>query len=336
MRLLLIITLALGAAWSGYWVVGSTAARAGFVAWFDTRRADGWVAEYGDLALRGFPNRFDTGFSDIALADPATGLAWEAPYFQLMALSYRPNHVIAVWPGAQVVATPLQTFDIASGDMRASLVLTPDTGLAVERATWTAADLVVTPRDKATGAVALASATLAAERETAVAKTRYHLGLAATGVTPPGDFLARVDPAGALPRALDTLRADLRVTFDAPWDRRAIEQARPQPRQIDLTLAEARWGALSLKAAGVLEIDAAGQPSGEITVKAENWREILELARASGALPDGVAGPLRDGLSLLAGLAGNPKTLDVPLVFSGGRIWLGPVPIAATPVLRLR
>jgi hypothetical protein len=335
MRILLGITALLGALWSGYWFLGASAAQSGMENWFEARRAEGWMAEYDDLALRGFPNRFDAGFTEISLADPGTGLAWQAPFFQLLALSYKPNHVIAVWPDQQILATPLQTFDITSTDMRASAVLAAGTGLTLDRATWTATDLTVAPRDIA-GPFSVDSITLAAQQMATVATTRYHLGLSADGLTPSGDFLTQVGAGDALPRALETLRADLEVSFDVPWDRNAIEVARPQPRQIDVKLAEARWGHLSLKAAGRLDVDEAGVPSGEITIKAENWREILDMARASGALPDAVAGPLRDGLSMLAGLAGNPQTLDVPLTLSGGRVWLGPVPVAQAPVIRIR
>ena len=102
MRVLLGVTALLGALWAGYWVVGSSAAQSGMADWFDERRAEGWVAEYDDLAVRGFPNRFDAGFTEISLADPGTGLAWQAPFFQLLALSYKPNHVIAVWPDEQI------------------------------------------------------------------------------------------------------------------------------------------------------------------------------------------------------------------------------------------
>ena len=58
-------------------------------------------------------------------------------------------------------------------------------------------------------------------------------------------------------------------------------------------------------------------------VKAENWREILELAVASGAVPEGLAGTLEDALGLLAGLSGSSKTLDIPLDFRNGRMLLG-------------
>ena len=75
---------------------------------------------------------------------------------------------------------------------------------------------------------------------------------------------------------------------------------------------------------------------GQITIKAKNWRDILKLAVASGAIPESMSGTLEDALGLIAGLAGNPKTLDIPLDFRNGRMLLGPVPIGPAPVLVIR
>lgn len=335
MRFLLILIVAAAALWSGYWFVASSGVKSGFEHWFEARRADGWAADYGELSVGGFPNRIDTSFTALELADPETGLAWEAPFFQVLALSYRPNHVIAIWPHDQRIATPYEKFALGSADMRASLVLELDTDLTLARTTLTAEELVIAPVGgrETTGITAL---TLAAERVPADDAPSYRLGLSADGFAPSLPWRVSVDPAGSLPDTLDALQADLTVTFDRPWDRHAIEDARPQPRRIRLRLAEARWGQLHLQAAGEVAVDAAGLPEGSLTVKARNWREILQLAVNSGALPEGLAGSLEDGLSLVAQMAGNPKTLDIPLDFKRGRVFLGPVPLGDAPVLRLR
>ena len=99
MRALIGVVVVLVTLWSGYWFVGSRGVEAGLAAWIDARRAEGWVAEYSDISTIGYPNRFDTTISDLALADPATGLAWNMPFFQILTLSYTPNHIIAVFPG---------------------------------------------------------------------------------------------------------------------------------------------------------------------------------------------------------------------------------------------
>ncbi len=334
MRILLalIVTAAIG--WSGYWLVGSSARTEAFSDWFEARRAEGWVAEVSDLSTRGFPNRFDTTFTDLMLADPGTGLAWEAPFFQLFALSYQPDHNIAIWPNQQLLATPLRKFRLSSEDMRASIVTAGAPSLPLERATLTAELLSILPdgRDQPT---LIAALRLAAEREPTKTET-YRLGLSADGVQPALNWRVRIDPSDTLPDALEALNIDMTVAFDKPWDRTAIETARPQPRQIRLKLAEARWGRLELLAAGEISVDVAGLPTGEIVIKARNWRDILKMAVASGFLPQGFADTLEDGLSLVSQMAGNPRTLDIPLNFRNGRVRLGPVPIGPAPVLKLR
>ncbi|MRU15031.1 DUF2125 domain-containing protein [Roseovarius sp. A21] len=335
MRLLLALLIAVVALWSGYWYIGSSGVQSGFAAWFGERRTEGWMAEYSDLTVQGFPSRFDTVIENLALADPDTGLAWEAPRFQINALSYNPGHVIAVWPDQQLIATPVEKYEVKSRDMRASVVVGASTRLPLKRSTLTAEALEVTPagRDEPTRIEALS---LAVETVPVRTDPTYRFGLRADGVAPSVPVRAQLDPRGSLPEALEALQADMVVEFDKPWDRGAIEEARPQPRRINVKLAQARWGRLELQAAGEVTVDARGVPTGEITVKARNWREILELAVTAGAIPEGFAGTLEDGLSLLSQMAGNPKTLDIPLGFRSGRVMLGPVPIGPSPVIRLR
>ncbi len=333
-RILLTLTLLGAALWSGYWFFGQQGVTTGFSTWFEDRRDEGWAAEFGTLETQGFPNRFDTSFTDLVLADPDSGLAWEAPFFQLLALSYRPNHVIAVWPEDQLFATPDEKYRLQSKNMRASVVTDADIMLPLDRLTLTADTIVVTP-ESAEEPTTVEALRLAAERAPAGVAT-YRLGLAADGLSPPLEWRVRLDPSGRLPEALDALNADITVTFDKAWDRSAIEDARPQPKRIKVKLAEARWGRLELQTAGEVDVDASGYPVGEIVVKARNWRDILQMAVASGTLKPGFAKTLESGLSLISQMAGNPETLDIPLNFAGGNVRLGPVPLGPAPVLRLR
>jgi len=288
---------------------------------------------YGTLDVQGFPNRFDVVFQDLMLADPATGLAWGAPRFQIDALSYRPSHVIAVWPDTQRIATPQEKFQIESRDMRASLVMAPDTALAPRRMTLTADYLRVIPEARPEETTALSTLSLAAERQEG---TTYRLGLRAEGLTLASRARARLDPDTRLPDRISGFTADVTATFDKPWDRTAIERARPQPTHLRVRLAEGRWGDLHLQAAGEVNVTPEGWPEGEITLKARNWREIVTILRSAGALPESMARSIEQGLGMMARLAGNPDTLDIPLGFGSGRMWLGPVPLGPAPRLRLR
>lgn len=329
---MLIAILLLAGAWSGWWVYGANQRGEATRDWFDARRADGWVAEYDEVSVAGFPNRFDTNIDGIELADPDAGWVWSAPFLQLLSLSYRTDHLIVIWPETQRIGTPRGDLSIGASTMRASLV-TDGEARALERATLQAEALTLLPEGGETWDAA--GLTIAIERQGA-SKARYRLGLTADGVAPALPERVREAPDDILPRRIEVLRADLGVTFDRPLDRDALEGDRPRLQTIDLALAEAQWGALQLQAAGELEIDTEGRPEGRLTIKARNWRDILELARRSGALPPRLVDPVGDALGFLSGLSGNRATLDIPLDFRRGTVFLGPVPVAQAPRLTPR
>ncbi|WP_412565177.1 DUF2125 domain-containing protein [Thalassobius sp. MITS945101] len=331
MKRLLIAVIAAATLWAAYWGVGAFGVKSAFTRWFDDRRSAGWVAETSDLSVAGFPNRFDTTMTDLILADPASGWAWEAPFFQIFALSYRPNHVIAVWPEKQLIATPLAKYEVSSARMQASIV-TEGTDLALARSNLAADTLQITgPSGDGTNMTALRVGLLR-EGES----NRYRFALTADDLTPARAFRALVDQEGTLPRTLSAFSADITMGFDAPWDRHALEQARPQPTALGVKLVEAKWGELELALAGDLEINAEGWANGKLTVKARNWREIVEMSVAAGVLRKGLAETLTGGLQMVAGMSGNPNTLDLPLTFYGETLYFGPIPLGPAPNFGLR
>jgi hypothetical protein len=112
--------------------------------------------------------------------------------------------------------------------------------------------------------------------------------------------------------------------------------ARPQVEAIRIGDLRATWGNLDLRAAGEVTVDAEGVPTGEIVVKATNWREMLTIAEATGVVPSGLVPTIERGLSLLARLSGPPETLDAPLSFRNGLVTFGPVPLGPAPRIVLR
>jgi hypothetical protein len=333
MKRLLFVIVLLACIWAGFWLSASTGLKSAFETWFEDRRAQGWVAEYSDLSVKGFPNRVDTHFSDLQLADPRTGWAWEAPFFQLLALSYRPNHVIAVWPNEQLLATPTQKIDITSNSLKASVVLAAGTRLPLTRANLVAETLTLQTRDQqATTMTALR----AAIQQDEGAPQTYRFAVEAEDFAPPMSVRGLIGASDALPRTFSALRAQFRVGFDAPWDLDAIERQRPQPTHLDLTLAEARWGNLEIWLAGQADVDESGTMTGKFTIKLRNWRDILRMAVNSGQIPQGLGDQMEKGLGLLSQMAGNPNTLDVPLDLRRGIAFLGPIPVGSVPPLVLR
>lgn len=341
MQRVLGLVLVVALAWSGWWAFGAWGARAGFAGWFEARRSAGWVADYADLAVAGYPNRFDVTLTQPRLADPASGWSWEAPFFQVLALSYQPTHVIAVWPNDHLLAAPDAKLRILSAKTQASMVLRPGTALELDRMTLIADTLTLRQQGGAadgeeTSMTALRGAIERQEADGGAQDARYRLGLSAQDLSLPPGLRRLIGAADSLPQRLSALRIDMVAGFDRPWDRSAVERARPQPTLIDLTLAEARWGDLDLALAGKVTVDAAGRPEGRMVIKARNWQEMVAMAQSAGALSPRVADQITGVLGMLARASGNPATLDLPLVFANGLMFVGPIPVGAAPLIRLR
>ncbi|MDJ0823887.1 MAG: DUF2125 domain-containing protein [Rhodobacter sp.] len=333
MRILVVIVVIAAAGWSGFWWVGAQRVDAGLRDWLEARADAGWVADYGAVTTEGFPNRFDTTITALELADPATGVAWSTPFLQLKRLSYQPNHVIATWPETQTLASPYQRLTLGTGRMQASFVFVPGTPQQLDRASFVLDALQVTSTK---GWSATIDELRFATRSTAARANSHDIGFEAKALRPEGVFLAELAEAGFVPGTFERLKIDATLGFDAPWDRTAIETARPAITDIELNLLQANWGKLELWMAGDLTVDAAGVASGQITVKAKNWREMLQLAVSAGWVPGNFAPTLETGLELLAALSGSPKTLDAPLTIRNGTVSFGPVTLGQAPKLRLR
>ncbi len=333
MRILLAVTILAALGWSGYWLVGARMAENGAERWFAERADEGWVVDHGEITVRGFPNRFDLTIRDVDLADPETGVAWRAPFFQVFALSYRPGHVIAVWPETQTIATPNQKITVTSGDMRASAVVT-GRARVLDRATLTFDAVGLSSTADWQGSMARGQLAI---RRTPAAEASYDIALSAQDVTVPSRVAALLGERGLVSEVAEGAEIEATIAFDRVWDRRAIEERRPQPRRIDIDLARAQWGELDLRLAGEIDVSATGTADGEVTVKATNWREIVTLAEAAGAWPESATPMIERGLETLAGLSGNPRTIDVPLSIDQGRVSLGGiVPLGRAPLFRLR
>ncbi len=333
MRKLLVFVVILALGFAGYWFAGARAIEAGLRGWFGARAAEGWVAEYGTLRTGGFPGRFETVLGDVTLADPETGVAWSADRFTILARSARPNRITAIWPEDQTIASPYERVAIGAQRFDASIEFVPGTSLEVRSVEADLAALTLASTSGwstrlETGQVSA----LAAEED----ERTYEIRFEASDVTPPSGLRRELDPARLLPEVIAGVTSRAVVSFDAPWDRFALEDARPRITSLDLEDLRAQWGELELRAAGQLTVRADGVPDGRITVKATNWREILGLARNAGLLPEPLIPTIERALEVLASLSGPPDTLDAPLTFSNGLVSFGPIPLGPAPRLLIR
>jgi hypothetical protein len=333
MRRLLVLLTVIAAVFTGYWFTVARGVEGGLRSWFAARASEGWVAEYAGLSTSGFPARFDTVLTDVTLADPRTGVAWTAPRFAIEAAAFKPHRITARWPAEQSVASPWERITVTSERFDAGIAFVPGTRLEVSaiEANLAGVGLASTLGWNASFAVGGLSATAIDGRENA-----YDLRFEATGVSLPAEVRRSLDPARLLPEVMEGMVADAQVSFDAPWDRFAIEQARPQITALDLSELRAQWGGIEVRAAGAVTVDASGVPEGRITVKVVNWRDLLQVARNAGLLPEPLMPTIERAFGILAGLSGPPDTLDAPLTFANGIVSFGPLPLGPAPRIVIR
>ena len=321
--------------WCGWWFIGSSAQKSAWTSWFEERNQAGWVAENSGISVKGFPNRFDTTISDFELADTQSGWAWSAPFFQILMLSYQPNHVIAVWPNSHKISTPEGTVAITSEKMRGSVKFVPNTDLTFD---GTQIEMQKVGLKGPLWEINLENANLATRRVEAgdAPDFAHQIGFNANKLNLSEVLKQSLDPADLLPAAIDKAHLDITVAFDAPWDRFSIDGPKPQPTAISVKDVNVIWGKLKFSANGQLRVDGRGNPEGDINLKAENWQDLVNLAASSGLISQDIAATITSGLRLMAALSGDSKTLSVPLNMSGGVMRLGPIRIGQAPNLTIK
>ena len=326
MRRLIVLIVAAAALWGGYWVVASRGLEAGLRNWLATPQV-GWAAEYADMNVRGFPNRLDTVI-DNPVVTTDTGITWRAPFFQAMALSYKPNHVILVWPNQQTIETPFGTASVTTGDMRGSIVFGANTDLTLDHSNFVIEGLRAA---MASGGELTAKNALFATRLAPVRTNVHEIGLDASEITPPADMLAQLGLGRAAPAVIEQVKLDAALGFDRPLDRFALEGTPAQINRIELKHARVQWGDMALRAHGDLDVDSAGTLDGSITLGITNWRNVLRLAVNAGLIPKQQAKQIERGFALLSA---NGDALELPLYMRGGVMSLGPIPLGPAPRLR--
>lgn len=315
MRTLFFVVVALATLYGGYWFVGSTQVEARAEAALADLRAQGWTVDYESLDTAGFPSRFDTTLSDFVIASPDGRFAWAAPFVQVLALSYRPNRVIAVWPPEQQITVAGQPIEVSAQGLRASATAGVSSDLPLDHATLESGVSAV--QAEAGWGFGL-DRLIAAIRRAGPAPNAYDLFLEASGLRP-----------ATVSADLGLLRLDAQVTLDAPLDRRL----QGSPRLLALAIREARLaqGEVTLTARGELAPDARGFLAGTVTLTAENWRGLLDLLEAGGLLVYDQAPLLAQALEELA--QGSDR-IEVPVTFRDGQVEaLGIVLLQAPQVL---
>lgn len=325
MRALLWTTALAAGLYGGYWFVGSHYALQGAEQALAQLKADG-RADYASVALHGFPSRFDLTIDAPRLMSADGSLHWQAPFLQLLALSYRPNRLIAVWPNDQTLTVGPEVLSLHTTDLRANLNLTASTALALDSTTLAGQGPVLT-REQG-GAIAADSVLLATRAAGSAAV--HEVALVITGLSVDALLRQKIDPAGSLPPAADDARLGAVLSFDRPLDR-SLAKTPARLMAIHQITGHFGWGPVQIDLKGDIEIDAKRNAVGRVILSAHHWRETLALAVRAGVIAADSAPRVEALLGSLAAQSGEADLLKLPLSLSDGLVRFGPLPLLPLP-----
>lgn len=328
------LLVVLSALWSGWWFVGSHLQATALERWLDERRAAGWVAEAGSIRTAGFPNRFDTRVEGLHLANTRAGWAWESPFIDILMMAWEPHAAILALPPGQMIAVPGGRARLDATPLRASVRLGPAASLPLVALSAEAGTVRLTAENGWQGGADSLSLHLRRLDQSTNPGHAYAAYAEASAVQLPQPLRDLVDPLGVLAPVADSLVFDARASLDGPLDRRTVEGEAPGIHHLQLERVALRWGSLALEAAGTLRADSAGLAEGRLTLRAENWRELLAAFVRGGLIGRGTADALELALGFLERPGPAGGMIEVPVSFANGRTGIGPLTIGVAPRLR--
>lgn len=316
MRFLLWLVVIGSVLWGGYWVVGSQLVEKKSIAAIEQANQSGFEIDYSSLNTTGFPNRFDTTIEDIDLLAPAN-IRWVAPFFQVFALSYKPYHLIGVWPHEQSITINDRQLDLISADLRASLVVAPNTSIELNRFQLSGTDLSL----QEAGGAPISVTDLSIATRQGSEEFSHDLSISANEVTLPTLIGSH---------EVDNIMLDANLIFDGPIGN---TERSPSLMGISLKSASITQNASQALISGDLTFDTAGYASGSLTLTANNWENGFQTLQNLQVIPTDYAGSLHSVLTALANANGDPANISAPLTVKRGTIMLGFLPLGVIPPL---
>ncbi len=313
MRWLVILVAGLATLWGGYWFVGRGILRDQIATAVVAAEAEGWRIAWDDLGIGGFPNRFDTNVTEPDVTAPDGALRWHAPFLQVLALSYRPNEIIAVAPHQMTFEGPWGSVVVTSTDLRASGTVSLSASPDPRRGTLVGEAVGI---DGGAWRLDMARAQLAARR--AASPEGWDVALDLSEIRPGGALAAALNPAGGSPESVDTLDVDATLVPEGA------------AYSLNLRRADLVWGALELDADGAIEVDVDGVPEGALSIELRGTEAALALLRGWGLVSEAQLPLLEAGL---AGMAEDDGAMRFDLTFANGQMRMGPIPLGPAPRL---
>lgn len=327
--LLPVAAIAIGlAAYGVWWRALADGVRGSIIALQTEQKGLGRNLEWNALRVEGFPYVVDAALSKTRFLAPDIGTVWDGERIRVQLRPLSPGSIRLSLEGEQ------HLLHVANGrwieaDMRADRAVL--SGRSKDLAQSMTADL-----DRLTGKGRLDTSDFNFILE------RGRAGLVLSASETP-DGLPRLDLSLHIANlAVQGLAA---LPLGPALEQFDLDIGLQLPKQISVATAEGilqawretgtpllirdfvcDWGGVFLSVTGELRLDGDNMPTGFLTLTVGNHSRLLEVMAGLGWITGDTAQSAKRVLDVLAFVSGDPKRkVSVPLRFSGGDVYLGPV-----------
>ncbi|HEY0276035.1 MAG TPA: DUF2125 domain-containing protein [Paenirhodobacter sp.] len=282
-------------------------------------------ARAGSVTATGFPFRLGVEIKDLTLMD---GPRIEIPRLVATAPMWGPLD----WSGALSLPTVVTLnglrFNITGTSAQAGLQAGYGAGWPVRGASLTLTDPVATMEAAAGPSLSARALRLAAAQD---ADAAYRIDAVIEALALPPGLAASLTPTARFPDTIESITAHGRLTFTSPFT--LAPQPAPLIEALSLDIMRIVWDGHEITLSGSLTVGPLGQPEGTLQLRVHDWQDWLEFAQGALRINRRVM-PVLMILGNTLSQATGDGSIAVPLIFRGGQMALGPVPLGAAPVLR--
>ena len=318
-RILIIVVVALSLIWSGYWYLGGRAHRETVVEQIERAEANGWKITHSGVELNGFPNRFDTTITELRMESPKGDFVWEAPSLQLLTLSYRPNHLIAVLPDKQRFLTHGNAVDLTSQGMNASIVVSDPDNLNIERFVF---EISQAEFESSTGWKGTVDGALLAVRKSERDPKEIDVAVR---------FRSNDARDTGEPIKSTTATGEASIQASRELGLNMCKDGYAEIQRIDFTEFRLSRNQSEVVVAGSLAFDSQGVSDGQLDIAIANGRLLVEEAVEAALINANVAANIGTMLSLLALTSADPASVTAPISISNGRAGIAGIGLYDVP-----
>lgn len=320
------LLVVLVAAYAAYWHITAKRLRNGLAPWAEAQRAHGYIVDWKEVAVDGFPDAFRFHFTAAHFgATRPLPTELTAPRLTVWAAPWNLRHWQFDAPDGAAFGGALDPLHFDLGTLQGSAQLGNSEALVLDVAATALKGQDLTQDlsiEAASAHIEVPPRPPANHQGTAL-----EAGLQLTGLILPVSLPSFGNRVGEL-----SFSAELKGALPPGPLPQALAAWRDDGGTVELRSLRLHWGTVLIDASGTLALDEALQPEGALSAEVTGQNEAVDLAVKSGALKPESGGIAKAILNLLAkpGLNGE-NAITVPVTVQQQRLFLGPAAIAALP-----